>query len=254
MTNPTCIRRPHGTWTSCRCPDCHPIRLRMAKLARNGIRPPRRSDEAWAEVDRLTELGWTPRAIASASGLSERTIRGAMVRRDEGHLSTWTSSVSEAIIRHAPWPTVGHVSAIGSMRRLQGLTALGWTLDALAAESGLPITTLSVVRAGRTRQIHAGTRSAIDSLYERLSFTTGASDVARAIASKQRWAPPLAWDEAAIDDPGAVPSGVGYTAGRHRTRESIVDLRDAGLTDRQIAERLALTIDAIQAADRRAAA
>jgi transcriptional regulator with XRE-family HTH domain len=222
----------------------------MAKLARNGRTPRRRSDEAWAEVDRLIDLGWTPRAIASAAGLSERTIRGALDRRETQGNHTWTTSIAAALIRHEPWPTEGHVPALGSARRLRALTATGWTLDRLAAHSGVPMTTLSVIRAGRTRHIHADTRSRIADLYEALSMKPGKSDVARRIALTQRWAPPLAWDDNAIDDPKAEPQGAGYTPGT--AVERVAELEDLGLTREQIADRLGIRTDTVNTIVQRA--
>jgi transcriptional regulator with XRE-family HTH domain/lambda repressor-like predicted transcriptional regulator len=227
----------------------------MAKLARNGRRPERRSDEAWVEVDRLLELGWTPRAIASAAGLSERTIRGALARRTEDGTHTWTTFIAAAILKHAEWPHEGHVPVIGSTRRLRALTAIGWTLDGLAHHSGMPMTTLSVIRAGRTNHIHADTRARIAWLYDALSMRPGTSDVARRIATKQKWASPLAWDDKAIDDPDATPQGVGVD--RAPTIERIRDLEQIGLTRDQIAARLKLrrdTVDRTIARDRQAIA
>jgi len=211
----------------------------MAKRARWGIVPVRRSDEAWAVVDARLAAGWSPQAIGSAAGIAERTIRGGLAHRDADGHHTWTSQVAEAIIASAPWPTAGRLPSTGVRRRLRALAAIGWTLDALHARSGIPMMTLSAVRSGRVETVQAANHARIRVLYDDLSMTPGPSVVARDVARAQRWAPPLGWDEETIDDPTATPVGVGRDRGLDEER--LAALVAAGWSDSRIAEALGVT-------------
>jgi hypothetical protein len=90
----------------------------------------------------------------------------------------------------------------GTVRRLQALSAIGWGLVDLSAETGMAIAALGRLRAG-THATHRRTRQTIAELYDRLSMTPGPSQRARDYAARAGWLPPLAWDDDDIDDPGA---------------------------------------------------
>jgi hypothetical protein len=102
---------------------------------------------------------------------------------------------------------------IGAQRRLQALTAIGWSARALAGESGLYPTLIQVIRNGRATYVHRSTHLAIVELYDRLwnqsppmrtKDEKGAATRARQHAARQRWRPPMFWDDDLIDTPPKV--------------------------------------------------
>lgn len=106
------------------------------------------------------------------------------------------------------------VDATGTRRRLQALTATGWSPTALAARAGLhPATITNLLNAGRCKT-HAA--HAIQHLYDLVWDDTpptttkaehDAIDRALAEARQHRWAPPMAWNDDELDDPTSRPHG-----------------------------------------------
>lgn len=94
---------------------------------------------------------------------------------------------------------------IGTRRRLQALIALGWPQTRIAHELGIEATNLSRMVHGRCAHVTAARATEIGELYTRWEMTPGPSPRARAQAARYHWAPPLAWDEHALDDPDATP-------------------------------------------------
>lgn len=200
-----CIARPGRTWTGCRCAPCRARRRRVDKAARLGILPPSRTVEAWAEVDELVRRGWSASAIASAAGVPERTIRGGLDERSRGRDHTWSRMVATAILRHAPAPTTGHIGVTGTSRRLQALAVLGWSVRAIAAETGTHWRTIHVLRAPLVERTGPHNAAVAAELYDRLGMTPGPSRQTARCAVAAGWAPPLAWEGIDIDDPDTVP-------------------------------------------------
>jgi len=114
-----------------------------------------------------------------------------------------------------------HVDATGTRRRLQALVAIGWSQAKLARRLGMLPSNFSDVM-GR-ENVTAATARAVSALYDELWATPPAEPGQREKISASRarnsaraagWAPPLAWDEEAIDDPEAGPA-----EGWQRTRD-----------------------------------
>jgi hypothetical protein len=98
----------------------------------------------------------------------------------------------------------GCVNHLGTMRRLQALAALGWPLDALAAELDMSPGHVKDLRChGRGDVVYRTTAARVAAVYERLSGTPGSSERVRRYAARQDWPSPMAWDEVDIDDPAA---------------------------------------------------
>jgi hypothetical protein len=92
------------------------------------------------------------------------------------------------------------VPAIGGVRRIRALVALGWSQAKLSAALGFN---------NRTEEIFARNDRAITALYERLSMQLPPEQThrdkisasrARNYANSHGWEPPLAWDDESIDD------------------------------------------------------
>lgn len=125
---------------------------------------------------------------------------------------------------------------IGTTRRLQALVALGYSQRHLADLLSSHQSWVSKLLDNERNHVNAGTAQRIADLYNRISMTPGPCDRARRAAQIKGWAPPLAWDEDAIDDPRA-------QADTSRPRkwipfsERYAEMRDLGYNDLQIIRR-----------------
>lgn len=100
----------------------------------------------------------------------------------------------------APVRVGGLVPAVGVVRRLRALAALGWPAELLADRLGEPVRLSENVEV-----VDAALAGRVRRLYDELSMTPGPSSVARGEATAAGWVPPLAWDEDDLDDPEAAP-------------------------------------------------
>lgn len=173
----------------------------MAKAARNGRYRRVSPEAAWDVLDAWMERGWTGQAMSSAVGTARRTIEGALTEyRTSGRRRAFGPTIAREIVRSADSrPISGQVGVLGTRRRLQALTVVGWNLVALSQRTGLPDTTLSVLREGHTTRVSAMTANLIAAVYDELAATDGACPAAPRLAHRRGWLPPVAWDDP--DDP-----------------------------------------------------
>jgi len=152
------------------------------------------------------------------------------------------------------------IDSTGTARRMRALVALGWGTGKLARELGVSTCRARQLLAQTSPTAELATARRVADLYDRLSMTTptptsqhdkAGITQARNTARRKGWAAPLAWDEAAIDDPDAQPQGVGYA------RPPAVDIDEwsrlvtTGEDPTRAARRLGVTVSAIaQAAHR----
>ena len=156
---------------------------------------------AWDVLDWMIARGWTARAIASATGLPPRSITAALELARTGYRRRFGAGTADAIINHRQ-PTDGHVSAIGSTRKIRGLAGAGWTTQWIADHYGIPKTTLSHLARGHYTRTDTHLAAAIDRAWQDLRHATGPSWVAIHRARTAGWAPAYAWAGIDIDDPG----------------------------------------------------
>lgn len=207
-----CRRRPGTVWSTCPCDPCARSRRRMAKLARTGRYQRVPPEAAWDVVEMWIDRGWTGHAMASAVGTSRRTIEGALtIYRATGRRQSFGPTLARQIVQRADArPTQGQVGVLGTRRRLQALTVMRWSLAALSQRTGLPDTTLSVLREGHTTRVAAKTANLIADVYDALADVDGGHAAAGERARRRGWLPPVAWDDP--DDPaetGGRPSDDG---------------------------------------------
>lgn len=104
------------------------------------------------------------------------------------------------------------IDPTGTRRRIQALAAIGHTSEEISKESGIANSQVMKIARGYSRadgpKILQSTADRIRAAYQRLSMSLGSSPIARARAIAKGWAPPLAWDDDAIDDPNAEPMGM----------------------------------------------
>jgi transcriptional regulator with XRE-family HTH domain len=103
------------------------------------------------------------------------------------------------------------VSPVGTVRRIQALMALGWSMAAVADRIGMESRQLWWTT--RQKYVRLATASRIAEVYDELADTRPPTDtksqrisVAKTLAhaKRQGYAPPIAWDDN-IDDPDAEP-------------------------------------------------
>lgn len=99
------------------------------------------------------------------------------------------------------------VPAVGTIRRIQALVCMGWSMPTLSERLGAarPQTIQNLARKPHDAQIRVATAEKIRGLYDELSMLHGPNRVGAARAITKGWAPPLAWDD--IDNPHEKPTG-----------------------------------------------
>lgn len=204
---------PHGTSKryagyECRCVPCTRAAVRedaQRSLERLSGRP--RSVPASDVVPHIKQLidgGLTAQQVAREAGVDPSAVRWALSGRKKTMLRGTASKILGVPV--GVQTTVGFVSSVGAVRRIQALYALGHFNQRIAEASGLSrcfvIDLANEKRASLTIPRDAGVRRA----YDELSMTVGTSSKTRLYAEANGWVPPLAWDDDTIDDPFAVPA------------------------------------------------
>ncbi|WP_436008040.1 hypothetical protein [Knoellia sp. LjRoot47] len=160
------------------------------------------ADATRARLRDLVEAHVPLRAIARAAGLSDTAVGQLVAGRHDLVQRQTAERVARLSLADVFDQATGNVPSIGATRRVQALMAIGWRKTDLEA-AGVPTAQL-VTRTGRDWISVAGWRQTRD-VYERLSMMPGPSQACRDRARSRGYAPPLAWDEDAIDDPRAAP-------------------------------------------------
>jgi hypothetical protein len=134
-----------------------------------------------------------------------------------GKLAGWAAGCREDCCRNAKarYDKTGHhershgirrsVDSTGFRRRVRALQAIGWSINQIAIRLGVPRGALSAKLVNGTR-VYKATNERMIAVYDELSMTAGPEIRSVRAAAKHGWAPPLAWDEGAIDDPDAEPN------------------------------------------------
>lgn len=103
------------------------------------------------------------------------------------------------------------IDSTGTIRRLQALACLGWSFTEVARRAGVAKGSELAARP----QVKRGNAERIAVVYDELwdQLPPSGSRYERMVlgktktrAAQQGWAPPLAWDDESIDDPGASPA------------------------------------------------
>lgn len=94
------------------------------------------------------------------------------------------------------------VPALGTMRRLQALAAVGWSCEQIAGLIGSHYRPLQKIRAGQRDSVRLSTARRVAAVYERLAMHPRhdhSGKLTRHTARKHMWLPPLAWDHIDTD-------------------------------------------------------
>ncbi len=150
---------------------------------------------------------------------------------------------------------LAYADPTGTRRRLQALTALGWTNAAIAAVTGICPRHLATLR-NTHRPINRATAAKVAAGYDRLSMKlppdTPATRRNRTDAAHRGWLPPLCWDDAEIDDPAAKPRATGRQEVRRGTADDVAWMAETGESLLGIQRRTGLSISGIEYALKRA--
>ena len=98
------------------------------------------------------------------------------------------------------------VPYIGTKRRIRALMAIGWPMHELKRRTG-GLDVGHLVRDGQWR-VYLSTAVTVMRVYEELWDVPGPSQITVRRAIAKGWAPPMAWDDSAIDDPEAREPGL----------------------------------------------
>lgn len=244
---------PHGEarhyGQGCKCEDTRAAKAANLRRRRRenayGTRPyARRVPAGPAREHLLNALGGQTLTsdVAVELGVSLATLRRLIKdpkdTGSKGRLTTVTIQDEEKVLAWKPRTVFqyrpGFIPAAGTARRLQALAALGWPvarLEPLIPGKRTPTQArslqdvLAYTRRGRTDLVKEATAAQVKVLYDRLWNTTPehtnqrqkeAITKTRNLATRHKWALPMAWDEGAIDNPDAKPHRA------HRRREVAV--------------------------------
>jgi transcriptional regulator with XRE-family HTH domain len=114
------------------------------------------------------------------------------------------------LLAAAHWNGAGPVwvHPAGTRRRLQALTAAGWTTTQLASALGVTRSAVAHLRNLRQDRVLTVTAASVATLYDRLWWRTPpqpSTTRSERYAERHQWMPPWRWDGADIDDPAAEP-------------------------------------------------
>jgi transposase len=107
------------------------------------------------------------------------------------------------------------VPAVGTRRRLQALTAAGWSSSQLAERLGVTKSAIAQLRRVGQDRVLATTAGDVAALYDRCWWRTPPGRYqarAERYAAAQGWRPPWDWDGVDLDDPAAAPLEHGAVA------------------------------------------
>lgn len=130
-----------------------------------------------------------------------------------------------------------HIDRTGTMRRVQGLFALGYTSRDLAPYLDVSHSRVSQIGVGYWEKVHIETAVKVLRVYNQFSMTrpdTWQAKRQRRHAQQVGWVVPLAWDDETIDDPNARPAGVGKNRRPRKTDVDQVAVLRAAAGDRSI--------------------
>lgn len=232
MATDQVCRAPHGTVSRytigrCRCDECRTNWMAHKREYRRRLAYARWRGVSIAMVDaapvrahvrRLMAAGEAYRDIATRAGQPVTTVCQLLYGKNGQPRRKVRPALAEALLRLEPSPDapLGLIDATGTRRRAEALLALGWSYVQQAH-----LTPLHPVYYSRMLKQPTVTRQAagyVSQVYEKLSGTPAPDapgpNRARALAAKSGFPPPLAWDDATIDDPAARPEGLPNAGGR----------------------------------------
>jgi hypothetical protein len=228
-----------GTWQP--FVDAEPVRQHIAELAAAGIGQRRVAELAGLDRSVLCGLVYGKPGRAPSAKVRPETAKAILAV-----LPSPAALAAESII-----------NGTGTARRVRALCAIGWSLHEQARRVGWSCGNYAPLAGGHP--VIAATARLVTVLYDELSMTPApagySANRARQFALNRHWAPPLAWDDEAIDDPAAKPHPYVGQRPPETPAEFVaryLPLTDRGLTWAEIAAELGLSADAAKSRIKRA--
>ncbi|MFD3594392.1 hypothetical protein ACFWU5_16835 [Nocardia sp. NPDC058640] len=152
-------------------------------------------------INTLTGYGCNYSMIAAAAGTSTSGIQ--KIATGPAVYVQRTTADAILAVTPTPHPLQRYVLAIGAIRRLRALQAIGWTMQAVADHAGEKRTTIA--NLGHHPTITYARWKQVADVYDQLSGQLGTNDRTRNWAKKRCWPTPLAWEGVNIDHPDSTP-------------------------------------------------
>jgi DNA-binding NarL/FixJ family response regulator len=203
----------------CRCRKCRDAIDQQSKgrgrHAKKGCSPYVDPAPVAAHLRELLAAGMTGRRISTVSGVRDETVR-KLLRNPPKRMQRATAARLMAVKRPF-FPPHTPMDVTGTRRRVQALMCMGWSVNKIAAKSGVDRVTVSAVLQDRTVHVYSDTARALRACYDQLwrqpppedtRPERSAATLVRSVARTRGYVSPLAWNDATIDDPSAVPEGV----------------------------------------------
>ncbi|ABD58068.1 hypothetical protein P755_gp096 [Mycobacterium phage Quink] len=215
-----------------------------------GLVPMGRAQE---HLSALRDAGVTLPRMAKLSGVSARSLELILYgERESVRALTEQKILSIGISQATELKDKGksQVASLGTVRRLQSLRRLGYSIKDLADRVGLTRAALDAILGQPDRKwVNQSTAEAVKKVFAELQATpppeTATTRRAAEVAKERGWPLPLAWDEDAIDDPSAEPHDVE----RRKTDwyQEYLDIKEnLGITTQsQIARRMGIREEAL---------
>jgi len=159
-----------------------------------------------AHLHKLIDSGLTRLDIAAQSGVADRTIRRILTVGD----TQVQRPKAAALFAVKPLDRGGRVDTTATVRRIQGLAALGWPIGWTAREVGHGPQYLFAILNGSGTTLQAATEQRVAEVAGKYGTRQGPSKSVRGCARRNGWAPLAAWDDDTIDDPDAQPDWTGH--------------------------------------------
>lgn len=205
--------RPTAGIPGCPCPPCRAAENAYDKRRRylNATGRSLMVDTApvAAHLRHLFEAdaGWSQ--LAAATGCSSSTLHAILT----GRITECRRATANKVLAVQAGDAIPHgrmLPAIGSIRRLHALLAVGHRCLDISAASGVEHSMISDLVNERLTTIKRHVAERISLGYRKLSDSTGTSARSKNRALRHAWAPPGAWDDDTIDDPAAAPEWTGH--------------------------------------------
>lgn len=198
------------TKNHCRQPECRQAHNKEARDRRREQaygrynRNKRPATKTLNHINKLRAQGITLGQIHKQTGIAMVTLGEITL----GKRATIQAATETRILNYQPTPDQASphatTNSTGTARRLQALQYNGWDQAALAQKLGCQrghIWKLSHERRNVTVALANRVRDLYDHLWDKHPAPSKGSNLAKTIARRNGWLPPLAWDEDLIDDP-----------------------------------------------------
>lgn len=207
-----------------------------------------------AHLQRLTAWGLPPQSIADAAGLPLSTVWPRITGATTSPTVHHVTAAAILAVDHRPRPAQRLVLAVGARRRVQALSALGYSVAWVAEQLGLSQANHVTDMVRKPLMTYQRWREIADVYARTVAIgRPGPSKRARLRAARLDWPGPLAWDDRALDDPDASPDLDSRLDAQQRTISAedacwLMTPEGGGLTLEQAAQRLGAPVESVRKA------